>query len=143
MNTLHTMSKTMGIIFVLLCGVTAIQGQLVIRVSPPLIAARKVVVTLSLTNGLTEKVESARAAVFILDEQGKMVGQATRWIVGGGQDRLGLEPGATNIFNVVIASDKPFATTNLTSKVTVTRVVLDGGKLADLSRSVTIMEPKK
>lgn len=95
-------------------------------------------IPLALKNGLPEKVESARAVVFLLDEQGKMVGQATRWVIGGSQDKPGLAPGATNAFHFVIASDKRFTTTNLSTKVNFSRLVLDGGRLGDLTKDVRI-----
>ena len=54
------------------------------------------------------------------------------------KDRLALPAGATNAFNFVIASDKPFTSTNLTAKVQFNRVVLEGGKLADVNKDVKI-----
>lgn len=99
---------------------------------------------MAMRNGFSEKIESARAVVFLLDEQGKTVGQpTTRWVIGGSMDRPGLAAGATNAFHFVIASDKPFATTNLTAKVTFSRVVLEGGKLADVTKDVSVMETVK
>jgi hypothetical protein len=128
----------LGSSLALLIGGTSAWAQLSITVAPPKVIGQKAIVSLALTNGLAEKVESARAAVFLVDAQGKMVGQATRWIVGGSQDKPGLASGATNIFNVVIANDKPFPTTNLTTRVTVTRLVLEGGKSADVKREVKV-----
>ena len=87
---------------------------------------------------MADKVESAQAVVFLLDEQGKMVGQGTRWVIGGSQDKPGLATGATNAFHFVIASDKPFTTTNLSTKVSFSRLVLDGGRLADVIRDVRV-----
>jgi hypothetical protein len=91
-------------------------------------------------NGLADKVESARAVCFLLDEQGKMLGQATRWVIGGAEDKPGLAAGATNVFHFVITSDKPFAATNPTAKVQFSRIVLEGGKLADPQRDVGIVK---
>ena len=119
------------------------QAQLAVTVSPPKIVGQKAVVPLAMRNGFSEKVESARAVVFLLDEQGKVAGQATRWIIGGSQDKPGLAAGATNAFHFVIANDKPFTTTNLTAKVTFSRVVLKGGKVADPSTSVQIQHDRK
>jgi hypothetical protein len=83
------------------------------------------------------------AAVFLFDEQGKMVGQATRWVIGGAKDKPGLAAGATNAFHFVIAAEKPFTTTNLTAKVNFNRVVLAGGKLADANKDVTVTTATK
>jgi hypothetical protein len=54
------------------------QAQLAVTVSPPKVTGSKAIVPLAMKNGLGERVESARAVVFLLDEQGKMVGQGTR-----------------------------------------------------------------
>ena len=126
-----------------LLGNLVASAQLVITVSPPSIVGQKAVVPLEIKNGLGEKVTSARAVIFLLDEQGKMVGQGTRWVIGGTPDRPGLAAGATNVFNFVITSDKSFSTTNLTTKVSFSRVVLEGGKLADVAKQVTIQSTKK
>ena len=87
-------------------------------------------------NGLAQKIESARAVCFLLDDQGKMVGQSTKWVIG--QNKTVLEPGATNGFNFVITSSQPFATTNLTANVTFSRVVLDGDRPVDVRQSVSV-----
>ncbi len=111
-------------------------AQLVVAVSPAKIVGQKAVVKLAIKNGLPEKIESARAVCFLLDAQGKMVGQSTRWIIG--RNRTGLEPGATNNFNFVITSPQPFTTTNLTAKVSFTRLVLADGKPADVRQKVVV-----
>ena len=87
-------------------------------------------------NCLAEKVESARAACFLLDEQGKMVGQANQWVIGGTKDHPGFAPQATNAFNFVITADKPFTTTKLTAQVSFNRLLLEGGKSAAVTKSV-------
>ena len=46
--------------------------------------------------------------------------------------------GATNAFYFVVPATKPFTTTNLTAKVSFSRVVLEGGKLADVRKDVKI-----
>ncbi len=45
-------------------------------------------------------------------------------------------------FHLLITGDKPFSTTNLTPKVTVTRLVLKGGRLADPRRETIIQYSK-
>ena len=119
------------------------QAQLAVTVSPPKVTGNKAVMPLAMKNYFTGKIESARAVVFLLDEQGKMVGQATRWVIGGSQDKPGLAAGATNAFHFVITSDKPFTTTNLTARVNFNRVVLAGGKLADATKDVQIQSASK
>jgi len=121
----------------------AAQAQLSITVSSPKVTGQKAVVPLALKNNLSEKIESARAAVFLLDDQGKMVGQATKWVIGGSEGKSGLAAGATNAFHFVITTDKPFTTTNLAAKVNFTRVVLEGGKIADVTKDVQIQSATK
>ena len=89
-------------------------------------------------NGFAEKVESARVVVFLLDQEGKMLGQGTQWVIGGGKDKSGLAAGATNTFHFVVTTDKPISTTNLTAKVNFNRVVLEGGKIADVKKDVIV-----
>jgi hypothetical protein len=43
----------------------------------------------------------------------------------------------------VIASEKPFGTTNLTAKVSFSRVILEGGKVADVAKAVKIEYAKR
>jgi hypothetical protein len=118
-------------------------AQLSVNVSPPQIVGQKAIVRLAMTNNLADKVESARAACFLLDEHGKMVGQSSRWVIGGTKDRPVLEPNAETTFNFVVPNPHSFATTNLTAKVSFSRVVLSGGKLADVRRTVMLTGQKQ
>jgi hypothetical protein len=134
--------KTIVGIVTLMLAAVASQAQLSVAVSPVKIAGQKAVVPLALKNNLSEKIESARAAVFLLDEQGKMVGQSTKWVIGGSVDKPGLAAGATNSFLFVVTADKPFTTTNLTAKVTFSRIVLEGGKVGDVTRDVMVQHTR-
>lgn len=118
-------------------------AQLAVTVSPVKVAGQKAIVPLAMKNNFTDKIESARAVCFLLDEQGQMIGSATKWVIGGSQDRPGLAPGTTNAFNFVVAAAKPFTTTNLTAKVSFSRVVLAGVKLADASTAVSVTPATK
>jgi hypothetical protein len=117
-------------------------AQLAVTVSSPKITDQKAIVELKMKNGLSEKVESARAICFLLDEQGKMVGESSKWVIGGTKSRPALEPKNETTFNFVITSNQPFATTNLTAKVSFSRVVLEGEKLADPKTAVQITNTK-
>ncbi len=117
-------------------------AQLAVTVSPVRVVGQKALVPLAMVNRFAERVESARAVVFLLDEQGKMVGQSTKWVIGGSQDKPGLAAGATNSFHFVVTSEKPFTSTNLTAKVSFSRVVLAGGRLADAGKDVSVMTVK-
>jgi hypothetical protein len=115
-------------------------AQLAVTVMPPKVVGQKAIVRLALENHFTNKVESARAVCFLMDDQGKMVGQSTKWVIG--QNKTGLAPKGETTFNFVITSPQAFTTTNLTAKISFSRVVLDGGKLADLTKAVTKMSSK-
>ena len=119
----------------LLCAVTA-TAQLAVTVLPVKVIGQKAVVQIAMKNDLAENVESARAVCFLLDDKGKMAGQSTKWVIG--QNKIGLESGATNTFNFVITSPQPFITTNLTAKVSFTRIILTGGRLAAMGEAVKI-----
>jgi hypothetical protein len=123
----------------LICAVTA-QAQLAVTISPPKVTGQKAVVPLAMQNNFGESIQSARALCFLLDDQGKMVGQSTKWVIGGTQNKTGLPAGATNTFNFVITSSQPFTTTNLTAKVSFSRVILTSGQVADVNKSVKMTE---
>jgi hypothetical protein len=118
-------------------------AQLAFTVSAVKISGQKAVAHLALKNDFGDRVESARAVVFLLDDQGHVVGQATKWVIGGEKGYPPLAPGATNSFNFVVQGDKPFTTTNLTAKVSFTRILLEGGKSADLSKEVQVRNSVK
>lgn len=121
---------------------TAAHAQLAVSVSPVKVTGSKAVVKLEMKNGFTEKIESARAVCFLADDQGKVVGHATQWVIGGTRERPAMEPGATNVFHLVIATDRA-TTTNLAARVTFSRVVLAGGKLADATKQVAVTPAAK
>jgi hypothetical protein len=125
----------------LACALT-VQAQLAVTVSPPKIAGQKAIVSLAMTNNLAEPVESARAVCFLLDEQGKMVGQSAKWVIGGVKDRPALPSQAGTTYNFVITSPQPFTTTNLTAKVSFSRMVIAGGQQADVAKAVTMTGSK-
>lgn len=113
------------------------QAQLAVTVLPPQVTAQKAVVKLVMHNEFSAKIESARAVCFLLDNQGKMVSQTSKWIIGGNREASGLPAGGTNTFNFVmtIAEQNP---TNLTAKITFTRLILDGGKSANPNKDIKI-----
>jgi hypothetical protein len=131
-------SLKMKILIYFFIGVLTAQAQLVVTVLPPKITGQKAVVPLALKNNFTNAVQSARAVCFLLDDHGKMIGQSTKWVIG--QNKISLEPKAGTTFNFVITSPQPWATTNLTTKVSFNRVILAGGQEADVSKSVQIIQ---
>jgi hypothetical protein len=111
-------------------------ANLVVKVDEPKTTGSKAVIKLEMKNTFTETIESARAVIFLLDDQGKVVGQMTRWVIGGTKDKPALAADAKTTFNFVVPTDKPFTRT----KVSFNRVVLEGGKSVDVSKSVEFQQ---
>jgi len=118
------------------------QAQLAVTVSSPKVTGQKAVVTLTMKNDFSENIKSARASCFLLNEQGAMVGQSAKWVINSNQNKTGLAAGGTNEFNFVITSSQPFTTTNMTAKVSFSRVVLNSGQVADVNRDVQVQNVK-
>ncbi|HEV2328520.1 MAG TPA: hypothetical protein VGY56_07005 [Verrucomicrobiae bacterium] len=112
-------------------------AQLAVTVSTPRVTGQKAIVELNFKNGLTNEVESARAICILLDEQGKMVGQSTKWVIG--QNKKVLEPNAEAKFNFVITTPQPLISSNLTAKIMFSKVNLYNGKMADVREVVQVM----
>jgi len=130
---IFSLMKTLTALFIWF-GLCAVHAELSVTVGAPKIVGQKADVPMEFKNSLDKKVDSVRAVTFLLDENGKVVAQATRWIIGGGQvgkSNSDLPANATRTVHFVVPSDKPFATTNLAAKVSFTRVVLEGGHLLD------------
>jgi hypothetical protein len=88
--------------------------QLYFPVSQPKVTGQKTIVELTMTNELTNEVKSARAICLLMDEQGKMVGQSSKWVIG--QNKAFLEPKGEAKFNFVITSPQPLMASNLSAK---------------------------
>lgn len=129
--------------WIFVSGTLAVHAQLAVTVSPPKVIGQKAIVTLAMKNNFGENIKFARAACFLLDEQGAMIGQSAKWVINENLDKTGLAPGTTNQFNFVITSPQPFTTTNLTAKVSFSRVVLVSGKVADAQRDVSVTAAAK
>ena len=112
------------------------RAELIVKQDAPKVTGSKSVVRLTLKNTFREKVESARGTVFLMDDQGKVVGQNTAWVIGGKKDKPALAPEASTTFNFVITTDKPFTK----SKLTFGRLILEGGKVVDPVKNVVVQE---
>jgi hypothetical protein len=53
-----------------------------VKASEPKRIGSNSVVKLELKNTFTEKIESARAVMFLINDQGRVVGQSTKWVIG-------------------------------------------------------------
>lgn len=114
----------------------SVEAELIVNVSEPKTASAKALVKLTVQNTFSEKVESARATMFLLNEQEKLVGQATQWIVGGTDEKPALASNASITYNFVIPTDKPFTKT----KLIFNRIILEGGKQVDPAKNFEIIE---
>lgn len=131
-------------IFVLLAMFPSLAfGQLAVTVSPPKVTGQKAIVELAMTNNLSDTVASARAICFLVDERGKIIGQSTKWVIGGTKDRPILESKKATMFNFVITSQQAFATNNLKARVNFDRLILAGGKSANPEKTVVIQATEK
>jgi hypothetical protein len=115
-------------------------AQLSVAVSPPRIVGQKAIVKLAMKNGLAQKIESARAVCFLLDDHSTMIGQSTKWVIG--QNNIGLNVGATSQFDFVIAGNQPFVSTNLVAKISFIQLLSADAKLLDVRHSLFITESK-
>jgi hypothetical protein len=114
------------------------EAQLSVKVDAPKHGGGKALIKLTLKNGFNEKLESARATLFLLNDQDKVIGQKSEWVVGGSSrtatEKPALAPDASTTYNFVIPSDKPFTKT----KLIFNRIVLEGGKQVDPSKNAVI-----
>lgn len=125
-------------IFIILLITASATAQLAVTITPPKVTGQKVIVQLAMTNKLAAKVESARAVCFLMDNRGRMVGQSSRWVIGGRKGRPALESKKAAAFNFVIPNPQRITSTNLTAQVVFSRVILGGGKLANVKRDVIV-----
>ena len=112
------------------------EAALVINMREPKITGRKAVIKLDMENTFSKKLEGAKGTIFLMDDGGNVVSQASRWIIGGAKNRpsLGSEDKANYYF--VVPAAKPFSKTRLM----IDRVVLEGGKLANPVKDVIVKE---
>jgi hypothetical protein len=128
------LAMLLAISFAAFCSAKA---ELVIKTSEPKTYGKKTIIKMELHNTFSNKIQSVRAVVFLLDDKGKVVGQETRWIIGGTKDRLPLPADGKATYNFVVQYEKPFTR----SKVTITKLLFQNGGLGDLNRDVRIETP--
>jgi len=87
---------------------TTAQAALLVNISTPKTTGSRAIVGLELENTFNQKIESVRAVMFLLNDQGKVVGQDARWIIGGSKDKPALAPAGKAKYNFVITTNKPF-----------------------------------
>src|SRR5438477_279517 len=114
----------------------AARASLIVRAEEPKQTGNKVVIKLTMTNTFQKKIESARAQIFLLDDEGKVVAQATQWIIGGLKNKRPLAPGGAAEYNFVLSASKPFTST----KLTCSRIILEGGEFANPQNDFEIVK---
>jgi hypothetical protein len=77
-------------------------AQLSITVGPPKNTGQRAIIPLSIKNNLKEPVVSARAVMFLLNSEGKVIGQSNHFIIGGDTNHPPLAVGATNLYHFAI-----------------------------------------
>jgi hypothetical protein len=113
------------------------QADLEVNVYKPQVFTKMAVVKMELQNTFTNNIKSTQAAVFLLDDVGKVVGQKSRWICGGPDERPGIASNSKTTFFFVVPEDKPFTK----AKVLVTCINFDNGKTANVVKEVKIKTP--
>lgn len=114
--------------------VTAAPAALVVQVAPPKSTGSKAIVKLELQNTYNEKIKSVRAVMFLVDDQGKVVGQTASWIIGGRKDKPALAPSAKAIYDFLVPADKPFTS----SRLIISRIIMEDGTLGNVQKDVQI-----
>jgi hypothetical protein len=112
----------------------AAEAKLFVKVDDPTRVGDKAIIKLTLKNTFSDKVKSARATLFLMNDEDKVVGQKSEWIIGGTKDKPGLAPNESTTYNFVVQPEKPFTKT----KLIFNRIILDGGKQVDPIRSAEI-----
>jgi len=112
------------------------KAALVVSISDRKSTGQKTIIKLDMKNTFSQKIEGAKGTIFLMDADGKVTGQASRWVIGGTKDKPALAPEAQASYYFVVSNEKPFSKTQLV----INRVVLEGGKLADVANDVIVKE---
>jgi hypothetical protein len=109
-------------------------SALYVTSAKPKTTGQKTMIKLDVQNTFSEKVQSVRATIFLLDPGGKMSGQATHWIIGGSTNRPSLAANAHAVYYFVVPVEKPFAKVQMM----IDRIVLESGRAVNMSKDVVI-----
>jgi len=112
----------------------AANAELAVKIADPQFTGSKALVKITMTNHYTNAVESARVVLFLIDDQGKVVGQETKWVIGGTKNKPALAPQASTLYYFSVPTTKPFKQT----KLTFTRIILEGGKVVEAGQGFEI-----
>jgi hypothetical protein len=65
-----------------------VEAGLIVKAASPQITGNRATVKLTMANTFDESFSSARAAMFLLDENGKMLANRTQWVIWHCQSRF-------------------------------------------------------
>ena len=111
-------------------------ASLSVKVGEPKITGNRAVIKLAMTNSYNSTIESARVAVFLKDEKGKVIGQKAEWVIGGSKDKPALAPKAGTEYFLMVPADKPFQKTD----VIFTRIILEGGQVVQAGKGFELQK---
>src|SRR2546422_857257 len=100
-------------VILIMASLALARASLSVKVDDPKSAEGKTTIKVTMVNTYTNTVESARAALFLVDEKGKVVGQKAEWVIGGTKDKPPLPPQGTATYYFNVPTDKPFQKANL------------------------------
>ena len=83
---MNEMKRWLSVLLVFVLSVVCVLGGLEVEVTSPEALGQRILINLSMHNQFLQKIESARATVFLLDPQGRVVGQSAKWVIGGAKD---------------------------------------------------------
>jgi hypothetical protein len=115
------------LITILSLAIPTVFAKLVVKVDEPKRAGHKIVVKLTMKNTFKQKIESARAQLFLAHGQNQTGSPETRWVIGGGKDRPPLRAGETTTYHFVVTTDKEVGV----NTVIFSKIVLEGGEEVD------------
>ena len=83
------------------------------------------IVHMKLKNSFEQGVRSARIWVFMLDDEGKVVGNQAQWLFNGEGEKSSLEVEEERDSTVMVESENPFST----AKATFSRIIMEDGTI--------------
>ena len=115
--------KILSLVFMFF-GVASLHATIDVSVSSIETKGSKSIVRMEASNGYEQGVKDARAWVFLLDAEGKVVGNRAHWIVGGSSEgREPLDSQASDEFLVAVDTKAPPAS----AKVVFSKIILEDG----------------
>tara|TARA_B100001093_G_C26246347_1_gene766621 strand:- start:20 stop:433 length:414 start_codon:yes stop_codon:yes gene_type:complete len=121
----------------------SLHANLEVSITEQVSSGNKGLVKLKMANKFDQGIRGARAWVFLMDDEGKVVGNKAEWLVGGTEENLqkspnGLQSGEELETSMVVDTQKPFTKT----KVTLSKLILNDGKSVDPRKYLKAPEGK-